>query len=175
MLQSGKSDENLAWIAKAKSLTSRELEREVQMFQAPELRTVRLQISPELLLRLERCQELVCQSEGKPASLEETLESLVKHYLKLRDPVEKAERNFKGQRVTGLVGRVALPQQLKHQIALRDRGQCSHIDQKGKRCPEKKFLQVHHLQPVHRRGANSIENLTTLCAGHHQLLHWTEG
>ena len=179
--------QNQIWIEKAKSMSSRELEREVLKIKEPEVRTLRLQISPELLRDLERCQELVSQSESHVVSLEETLGALVKTYLKTKDPLEKAKRQAEKalkpvasgervsapERVTG-TARSPIPAAQKHREVLRNQAQCTHIDSNGKRCPEKRFLHFHHQQPVSLGGTHIADNLQLLCSSHHRLLHWQE-
>ena len=172
--------ENQAWIGKAKNMSSRELEREVLKVTAPGTRALKLQISPELLKEFERCQELVSQSESKVATLETTLEALVKVYLKAKDPLEKANRQVgkscqseKREQVTGPVRR-PIPANEKHLAVLRAQAQCAYVNPDGKRCPERRFLHFHHLRPVSRGGVHLAENLEILCSSHHRLLHWRD-
>ncbi|MCC7404596.1 MAG: HNH endonuclease [Bdellovibrionales bacterium] len=48
---------------------------------------------------------------------------------------------------------------------------CSHVDPRGERCRETKFLEIHHLKPIRLGGSDRFENLTLLCSGHHQGIH----
>ena len=187
VLKRAEPEQSQIWIEKAKSMSSRELEREVLKIKEPKVRTLRLQISPELLRDLERCQELVSQSESRVVSFEETLDALVKAYLKTKDPLEKAkrqaekaskpdissERVSEPQRVAGTV-RSPIPAARKHQVVLRNQAQCEHIDRNGKRCRETRFLHFHHRRPVRLRGTHTTENLQLLCSSHYRLLHWRE-
>ena len=187
VLKRTEPEQNQIWIEKAKSMSSRELEREVLKIKEPEVRTLRLQISPELLRDLERCQELVSQSESQVVSLEKTLSALVKIYLKIKDQLEKAKRNAEKAskpfvsaeplsmpaRVTG-TARTPIPAAQRHRVVLRNQAQCAHIDPNGKRCPEKRFLHFHHQQPVSLGGTHTADNLQLLCSSHHRLLHWRE-
>ncbi|MCC7405956.1 MAG: HNH endonuclease [Bdellovibrionales bacterium] len=59
----------------------------------------------------------------------------------------------------------------KHRVYLKFESRCSHIDQRGERCTENKFLEVHHLKPLHLGGDDRLENLTLLCSGHHRGIH----
>ncbi|MBI2605974.1 MAG: HNH endonuclease [Deltaproteobacteria bacterium] len=43
------------------------------------------------------------------------------------------------------------------------------------RCEQKRWLQVHHIKPVSLGGGNTLENLTTLCSGHHRMRHVEHG
>jgi 5-methylcytosine-specific restriction endonuclease McrA len=64
-----------------------------------------------------------------------------------------------------------LPAQIKHQVYLSNKGQCSSTDEDGKRCAARRFLDIHHIQPVSQGGSDELENLTLLCSGHHQAIH----
>jgi len=58
-----------------------------------------------------------------------------------------------------------------HTVNARDGRRCTFIDAKGNRCPNERWLHVHHVQSVARGGTNEPENLITLCSRHHQLVH----
>jgi len=58
-----------------------------------------------------------------------------------------------------------------HTVNARDGRRCTFIDANGNRCPNERWLHVHHLQSVARGGTNTPANLITLCSRHHQLVH----
>jgi len=58
-----------------------------------------------------------------------------------------------------------------HTVNARDGRRCTFIDAHGNRCPNERWLHVHHVQSVARGGTNTPENLITLCSRHHQLVH----
>jgi hypothetical protein len=58
-----------------------------------------------------------------------------------------------------------------HAVNLRDGGRCTFVDQYGNRCPNERYLHVHHVRPVSLGGTNDPGNLTTLCSAHHDLVH----
>jgi len=58
-----------------------------------------------------------------------------------------------------------------HTVNARDGRRCSFIDAHGNRCPNERWLHIHHLQSVARGGTNDPANLITLCSRHHQLVH----
>jgi hypothetical protein len=81
-------------------------------------------------------------------------------------------------------GRKPLPQKLKNQVLIRDQGQCqerdfldesttsdTEISRDSNICGDSRWLDVHHIIPVSRGGKNTLENLVTLCRGHHALEH----
>jgi len=60
---------------------------------------------------------------------------------------------------------------LKRQVLLRDKC-CQYKDKNtGKICQSKWNLEVDHIQPLWANGANSLENLRTLCANHNKYLY----
>jgi len=58
-----------------------------------------------------------------------------------------------------------------HTVNARDGWRCAFIDANGNRCPNERWLHVHHIQSVARGGTNNPANLITLCSRHHQLVH----
>lgn len=70
--------------------------------------------------------------------------------------------------------RKPLSASLKHRVFLKAGGQCTHINPAGKRCRERRFLDIHHIRPLYRGGSDSLENLTLLCSGHHRMVHFRE-
>ena len=67
--------------------------------------------------------------------------------------------------------RAPIPAHLLHQVNFRDQRQCTHVTQEGKRCTQKRWLEIHHPKPVSEGGKNTLENLTTLCSIHHRAHH----
>jgi len=169
------------WLDAASTLSKRELEKEIAR-ENPNLAItervkpvtqerleLRLGISEKLHQELKRAQEIVSSKTKKPASLEETLEALAALFLQKEDPVEKARRARPARKVSDPKKR-EIPAALRHLVRLRDQDQCTHV-QDGKRCEDRKWLDIHHIRPVSEGGPTMLENLTTLCRGHHQLRH----
>jgi hypothetical protein len=157
-------------------------------------------LSEKLMIKIRRAQGLLGQKLRRGATLEETLEALVNGYLSKHDPTERAKRQLlRGKLGTpsetsdaietgklqfsrtaaelrvsksgGRPGRRPLPAATKHRVYLKFQARCSHVDRNGERCCETKFLEIHHLRPLHAGGDNRLENLTLLCSGHHRGLH----
>ena len=173
------------WIEKAQSLSKRELDREIKK-EYPEtipkerirpitgeLSEAKLVIPRELEEGLIKLQDIYSTKTKKPLSLVETLNIMKNECLKKHDKVAKAQRNL----VPGPIkieppkGRIALPSQLIHQLNIRDQGQCVHRYLGGTRCKEKKWLHMHHLIPISHGGTNTLDNLQTVCSGHHAFRH----
>jgi hypothetical protein len=155
-----------------------------------------LGVSEAVMADLKRAQEILSQKAKAHVSLEETLGKVLENFLKKEDPLQKSVRALEGQgektarafegksekskkplhqlcpgRVEIPFIRTHLPAVLKHQVHLRDKVQCTHVGDKGQRCSQRKWLQIHHKIPISHGGQGTLENLVTLCAGHHQLLH----
>jgi len=62
-----------------------------------------------------------------------------------------------------------------HTVNARDGRRCAFIDANGNRCPNERWLHVHHVHSVARGGTNNPQNLITLCSRHHQLVHQLSG
>ena len=71
--------------------------------------------------------------------------------------------------------RLPIKAKTKHQVQLKYSGRCGFIDQQGERCKSRRFLEVHHIQPVSRGGNNNLDNLILLCSGHHKIYHQVDG
>jgi hypothetical protein len=62
-----------------------------------------------------------------------------------------------------------VPAAERREVFERDAGRCSYVDSQGGRCRETRYLELHHLQPFARGGANVASNLTLRCAAHNAL------
>jgi hypothetical protein len=108
----------IEWLEKACSLTSRKLEKEIARVRpgesTPERATyvtagwVKLELGmPEKgVMRLRRAQDVLCQARRRPVSLEETISLMTEEFLTRHDPMEKAKRQ---QVKKGLLGTGSVP------------------------------------------------------------------
>lgn len=166
------------WFSLAEALTKRELEREVAN-ENPEApgreRTreqgngfVRLEFSvrTETHQLLQRSLELVAQKTGESPSIADTLHFVLTKFVTKEDPVEKADRNESkfGPGTKNLT-------KSRHIVRARDRGRCQFGMPNGKICGEKKWVDIHHIIPSSMGGSDEPENLITLCAAHHRIVH----
>jgi 5-methylcytosine-specific restriction endonuclease McrA len=160
-------------------------------------------LSEKLMIKIRHAQGLLGQKLRRGATLEETLEAMVDVYLSKHDPNERAKRQLMRGKLstpsepsnaieTGNVqfSRIAaemrasnsplratrrpLPAATKHRVHLKFQSRCSHVNQRGERCHETKFLEIHHLRPLYLGGSDRLENLTLLCSGHHKGIHLVE-
>jgi 5-methylcytosine-specific restriction endonuclease McrA len=173
------------WIEKAKELKQRDLDKAIAEVApatgvtervkpvASDLFEVRCPISRALEAKLRRVKELVAQKKQRSAPMSETLEALADSFLEKHDPVRKAERAAKKKapkQVSKPVG--TIPARVRHELNLRDGGQCTYVHPRFGRCRSRQWLDLHHIQPKFRGGLNETTNLTTLCSAHHE---WDTG
>jgi hypothetical protein len=163
------AENQAVWVEKAKESNYRELEKEIAKEKPEE--AVRERVKPlsesvsklevslrkEALESLRRAQDLLSSKRGRPVSLEEVLGVALKEYVERHDPLKKAERARKPLAA--------------HAVHQRDQGRCQARDGKGELCGQRRWLQRHHIQPRSQGGTDRPENLVTLCAFHHRLLH----
>ncbi len=157
------------WIAKAQGFSYRELEREIaRVFpQAahPERSTaisgtltkLEITLDQETLSALRYAQDLFSSKLGAAPSLAETIRAMAEEYVEKHNPVRRAERAHKPAVLT--------------LVKARDEGKCQTFDGEGKQCGERRWVHVHHLQPKSEGGADTLDNLITLCSFHHRLFH----
>jgi 5-methylcytosine-specific restriction endonuclease McrA len=62
-----------------------------------------------------------------------------------------------------------VPAAERREVFRRDGGRCSYVDSRGERCCEARYLELHHLKPFARGGANVASNLTLRCGAHNAL------
>lgn len=58
-----------------------------------------------------------------------------------------------------------IPASVRRAVSLRDRGQCAFVGAKG-RCPERGFLEFHHMVPFAMGGAATEGNISLRCRAH---------
>ncbi|MCX6105374.1 MAG: HNH endonuclease signature motif containing protein [Proteobacteria bacterium] len=84
-----------------------------------------------------------------------------------RDPLRKAERAAARQR-QNTAGRY-IPAAVRHQVWLRDQGQCTHMHPDGSRCQEKMMIELDHIDLYCRGGEHSASNLQLKCRLHNNF------
>ena len=62
-----------------------------------------------------------------------------------------------------------IPRHTRYKIQERDQHQCTFVSSEGHRCSETRGLQVDHIIPFARGGANETSNLRLLCPAHNRL------
>ncbi len=59
-----------------------------------------------------------------------------------------------------------IPAAVKRAVWFRDRGQCAFVSKQGRRCKERSFLELHHIQPLALGGEATAGNIALRCRGH---------
>ena len=160
---------------------------EKKRYQKDESVRIELTLSKEQFQELERVKELISHTHPS-VKLSELIEFLTKAYLKQKDPLKRQQKaesasasvalsrqnqsekmaDYKRKAETNSK-RPHISAELRKQLFQRDKC-CQWIDPKTKRkCGSKFQLQIDHIEPVWRDGANKIENLQVLCAVHNKL------
>jgi hypothetical protein len=98
----------------------------------------------------------------------DTLDRVYEEHLERNDPVRKAKRNKK-ELLPARVGDLNAAE--THAVNARDEGRCTWIDSRGERCPNERWMEIHHKIRRADGGTNVLGNLTTLCSSHHRLIH----
>jgi hypothetical protein len=188
------------WLRLAKESSTREIEKAVAKAQpalavqervkyvAEDRLSLTLGISEQALEKLKKVMDLESQRSKKSASREDALIAALDAYLEKYDPVKKAERaevraenkkpvsstQSNAQRVARHIGRrEALPGAVMHAVHMRDQRRCTYKTE-NKRCGATRWLDVHHIVPRSHGGADTLENLTTVCSAHHRFIHLKE-
>lgn len=65
-----------------------------------------------------------------------------------------------------------IPSVVRHAVYMRDQGRCTYKSVEGDRCTAKLWVDFHHVIRPEDGGADSVENLVTLCGSHHRLTHF---
>jgi len=174
------------WLAKAKSLPLKALEREI-VKENPEpavgerIRLVseneselKVGIDREMEEDLKRIQELLGTS-----NLKQTLKAVLKDYRKRHDAIEKAKRAGPIAKTESPPVRFgarqnqsrSIPRRVLHEVQLRDNGRCQFKGTVGQVCGASFGVEVHHLEPWAYGGKHETANILTLCQRHHHYWH----
>jgi 5-methylcytosine-specific restriction endonuclease McrA len=137
----------------------------------------------EFMERFEEVRALLSQRLSS-TSFENVFEALMNEFLQRHSPSSrKARRDNKrteNQKTSPasrqpLALNKAKPQSRRIPAAVwdavfaRDKGRCTYVGETGRRCGSKQALQVDHIKPFARGGANAASNLRLLCAKHNRL------
>ena len=134
---------------------------------APARYKVAFTASEELRDKLERLQALMPGDLASiiDAAVSEKLERLeAKRYGKTNKPRKNLEDADTSPGVRGISAAV------KRTVWKRDRGQCTFIGARGKRCPERHRLEFHHDEPYALGGDRSLDNLRLACSAHNAYM-----
>ena len=97
------------------------------------------------------------------ARLEKQRLGKVKHP-SIRATGEKREQGLSQRTRKGYVLR-----DVRRAVFKRDGEQCTFVDERGRRCPSRAFLELDHREPRAAGGADDASNLTVKCRAHNML------
>ena len=150
----------------------------------------KLGVTEEWADLLKQTKDLLSQKFKRAISSEEALLMLMADYCKTNDPVAKAirakQRNqsrelafdvnelLRGGKHSQRLARHRprdIPSAVAHSVNMRDKGQCTYLDARGKRCDSRRWLHLHHVNEFANGGGHEVDNLETLCSAHHKSRH----
>jgi hypothetical protein len=143
---------------------------------------LRLAVSEEWARLLAETKDRLSQKEQRAVSTEEALFILMREAHEKNDPVRKAKRAKARAEKTPPASTEPSeaakrsryrPAHVRHEIILRDQGRCVHVNPNGKRCENTRWTDHHHIIEFANGGEHTVENLETLCWGHHRIRHAT--
>ena len=62
-----------------------------------------------------------------------------------------------------------IPKHVRRQVWDRDQGCCTYVGANGRRCSERRFLELHHQRPWAKGGQHTLDNVCLRCHAHNQL------
>ncbi len=124
--------------------------------------------SAELHAKLEHAQNLLSHAVP-PGALAELFERALDELIDLETKRRQGVLSEKPRKRRPLKeGSRHVPVAVAREVWDRDEYQCTFVDKQGRRCSEKRYVTVEHLDPHARGGPPSVENLCLLCAPHNQ-------
>jgi len=136
---------------------------------------LRLKLTQTQMAALDRAREVLSHG-GHVPNVEEIIAKALGDLLEKRDPVKKAERAVARKESGKQTAKVPspgkekgsryIPMAVRHQVMLRDGGQCTAMLHDGKRCPERLMLEFDHIELYARGGANDVDNIRLKCRRH---------
>jgi 5-methylcytosine-specific restriction endonuclease McrA len=145
---------------------------------------VKFLASKAFMKKLEKAKALLSNGRGAP-TYEFVLEAALDEFLKDHDPEERNKRRAerkeskehkeskgsKEHKETAPEGEPSrrIPTAIRDAVFERDKGRCTFVGRDGKRCDATHHLQIDHIAPYARGGANALRNLRLLCERHNKL------
>ena len=62
-----------------------------------------------------------------------------------------------------------VPAKLRRAVFERDGGRCTYVDERGVRCDESHYVEIHHLRAFALGGEHGLQNLALRCRAHNAL------
>jgi hypothetical protein len=116
--------------------------------------------------KIERARELLSHaipSGDLGALFERALDELIAHETKRRLGAGKSRKSRPLS-----PGSRHIPVEVARQVWERDGGQCTFVDEQGRRCSARHFITVEHRQPYAMGGLPTVDNTCLLCWAHNE-------
>lgn len=132
---------------------------------APERYRVQFTVSKETHDKLRRIQDLLCREvpDGDPAAIfDRALDVLLREVEKKKiAAITRPRRSLPGTKA----GSRHIPAHVRRAVWKRDGGRCAYEGRAG-RCPERRYLEWHHVLPHGHQGPATIANISLRCRAH---------
>jgi len=180
MLVVGISRELEKQLERVKELVAQSSSKPCNLEQALEQMAALFLERKDPLQRAERItqRKLAAETKAKPTSLSnvgrpaaKTPSVNVTHLSKQTASANVAHPVSKTASTAARQTRSPIPAAIRHQVMLRDRGECQGTTPNGARCGCRQWTDIHHIRPISFGGTNHLGNLLTLCRSHHREVH----
>lgn len=129
----------------------------------------------ELMRQFEEAKALLSRRGNNP-SFADVLKTLLAEFLDRHRPAARQARRAAKKRAVSPDSRRRewnnqsrhIPDDVRDQVYMRDRGRCSFVARDGTRCRSRHGLQVDHIRPFSTGGDHDVDNLRLLCAAHNR-------
>jgi len=139
-------------------------------------------VDPECLKKIEEAKVLLSKKYPEGVPLGTLLEEALDAYLNKQSPERKKKRREKRKAKqqskkkekqpghhTNTKRSRHIPQAVQDEVYARDKGCCTFVGPDGMRCNSTWNLEIDHIIPFAKGGANTISNLRLLCAKHYNF------
>ena len=130
----------------------------------PERYRLQFTVSKETHDKLRHLQDLLCREvrDGDPAVIiDRALDVLLREVEKAKRAVTATPRPPRQTRE----GSRDIPAHVTRAVWRRDGSRCAFVGTSG-RCTERRFLELHHIQPYGHQGPATVENISVRCRAH---------
>jgi 5-methylcytosine-specific restriction endonuclease McrA len=108
---------------------------------------------------------------GGVGTMQEVLRRVMKEYQKANCPIQRMQRRAARAEAKTQERRTRhIPAAVRDEVFVRDNCQCTFSAPDGRRCCEKRGLEIDHIVPFAVGGSHEAENLRLLCPAHNRLM-----
>jgi hypothetical protein len=132
---------------------------------SPDRYKVQVTIGGETLEKLRRAKDLLrhaIPSGDEAAILDRALTALLAALAQRKFAATAKPRSSAGT----AVGSRHIPAEVRREVWQRDGGRCAFVGTSGRRCPERAFLEFHHVRPYAAGGEATVKNIQLRCRSH---------